>query len=210
MEHSSEIVEKNTEADELDEAEETRPKSARKGGKKPYYRAGFMTLVRDVLIALLVIVLILQVVRPTVIFEHSMEDTLMPRDYVFLFQLAYKFNDIQHGDIVVCESTLLDERGVPKNLIKRVIGLPGDKIEIKNDAVYRNDERLYEPYTKDGYTYGEMDAIIVPPNSYFLLGDNRQVSKDSRNAAIGCVLESKVKGKVFFRLFPISHMGRVG
>lgn len=207
MEHDSETVETNTEAGSTDE---TKAKKERAPRKFRYDRSGLLTLVRDVLVALLAIVLILQVVRPTVVFEHSMEDTLMPRDYVFLFQQAYTFNEVQIGDIVVCESTLLDERGVPKNLIKRVIGLPGDKIEIKDDAVYRNEERLDEPYTKDGYTSGNVGPLIVPANSYFLLGDNRQVSKDSRSAAIGCVLENKIKGKVFFRLFPISNIGRIG
>ena len=218
MEHDSETVETNTKADAMGEPidkteaeteDEIKAKKERASLIIRYNRAGLFTLVRDVLVALLVIVLILQVIRPTVVFEHSMEDTLMPRDYVFLFQQAYTINEIQVGDIVVCESTLLDNRGIPKNLIKRVIGLPGDKIEIKDDAVYRNEERMDEPYVKDGYTAGEVGPLIVPANSYFLLGDNRQVSKDSRSAAIGCILENKIKGKVFFRLFPISQIGRV-
>jgi signal peptidase I len=165
--------------------------------------------VRDVLIALLIIIVILQLVRPTIVFEHSMENTLMPKDYVFLFKQAYVFDEIGYGDIVVSDSTLLDERGVPKSLIKRVIGLPGDVIQIKNDAVYRNGERLYETYTKDGYTTGEFGPVTVPAGSVFLLGDNREVSKDSRHATIGFIPKDEIRGKVIFRLFPISSMGLI-
>jgi len=168
-----------------------------------------LILLRDIMIAFAVIVVILQFVKPTIVFEHSMEDTLHPEDYVFLAKQAYLFNDIKFGDIVVCESALLDERGVPKNLIKRVIGLPGDIIAIKDNAVYRNGERLTEPYTKDGITHGEMAPVTVPQDAYFLLGDNREISKDSRNAEVGFVTRDEVKGKVFFRLFPISTAGSI-
>ena len=167
-------------------------------------------LVRDILVALAVIIIALQFVKPTIVFEHSMENTLKPEDYVFLSKQAYKlFGEIEFGDIVVCESTLVDDRGVPKNLIKRVIGLPGDELQIKDDAVYRNGERLVEPYTKDGLTDGVMATITVPPDSYFLLGDNREVSRDSRSPEIGFVSGDMIRGKVIFRLFPISSMGAV-
>ncbi|MCL2111585.1 MAG: signal peptidase I [Clostridiales bacterium] len=168
-----------------------------------------LTLIRDIVIAFVVIVVILQFIRPTIVFEHSMEDTLHPEDYVFLARQAYLLSDVSFGDVVVCESVILDDRGVPKNLIKRVIGLPDDIIAVRDGAVYRNGERLDEPYTKDGYTEGEMASVTVPQGTYFLLGDNRQVSKDSRDAEIGFVEEDKIKGKVFFRLFPISSIGIV-
>ena len=164
-------------------------------------------LLRDIAIALVVIVVILQFIKPTIVFEHSMEDTLHPEDYVFLAKKAYVFGKIEFGDIVVCDSMLVDERGVSKNLIKRVIGLPGDVLSVKDGAVYRNGERLEEPYTKDGVTHGEMAQITVPEGSYFLLGDNRDVSMDSRNDRIGFVAEDEIQGKVFFRLFPISNAG---
>ena len=168
-----------------------------------------VTLIRDIAIALVIIIVILQFVKPTIVFEHSMEDTLHPEDYVFLSKKAYAFGEIQHGDIVVCESVLVDERGVAKNLIKRVIGMPGDTIAIKDGAVYRNGERLDEPYTKDGVTKGESAEIVVPEGWYYLLGDNRDVSMDSRSEKIGFISEDKIRGKVFFRLFPISSAGWV-
>ena len=166
-------------------------------------------LLRDIAIALVVIIVILQFIKPTIVFEHSMEDTLHPEDYVFLAKKAYVFNEIEFGDIVVCESVLVDDNGVAKNLIKRVIGLPGDVLMVTDGAVYRNGERLYEPYTKGGVTHGEMAPVTVPLGSYFLLGDNRDISMDSRNERIGFVSEDEIQGKVFFRLFPISNAGRI-
>ena len=168
-----------------------------------------LLLLRDIGIAVGVIILILQFVKPTIVFEHSMEDTLHPEDYVFLARQAYTFGDVKFGDVVVFESTLLDERGERKNLIKRVIGVPGDVISIQDEAVYRNGERLSEPYTKDGVTVGQMAPVTVPEESYFLMGDNRQVSTDSRSEAIGFIHEDRLAGKVIFRLFPLSTAGRI-
>jgi len=165
--------------------------------------------VRDIVIAFVIIIVILQFIKPTIVFEHSMEDTLHPDDYVFLDKQAYRFGDINYGDIIVFSSNLPDDHGLPKNLIKRVIGKPGDTIEVKDDAVYRNGVRLVEPYTKDGTTLGEMDLITIPPDEYFAMGDNRQVSKDSRSPDVGCVPRDKIEGKVIFRLFPISSAGSV-
>jgi len=168
-----------------------------------------LLLLRDIGIAIGVIIIILQFVKPTIVFEHSMEDTLHPQDYVFLARQAYLFSDVQYGDIVVFKSALMDEKGTYKNLIKRVIGLPGDVISIQDDAVYRNGERLDEPYTKDGVTLGEMAPVTIPSDSFFVMGDNRQVSTDSRSGIVGFVHQNRIDGKVFFRLFPISKAGRI-
>lgn len=177
---------------------------------KAYVGRSALLLLRDIGIAIGVIILVLQFVKPTIVFEHSMEDTLHPDDYVFLSRQAYTFGEeVKHGDIVVFESVLMDDHGANKNLIKRVIGIPGDVISIQDDAVYRNGERLYEPYTKDGVTTGEMDPITVPNGAYFVMGDNREVSTDSRNELVGFVPKDKIIGKVFFRLFPVSRAGGI-
>jgi len=168
-----------------------------------------LLLLRDIGIAAAVLIIILQFYKPTIVFEHSMEDTLHPEDYVFLAKQAYVFGDVEFGDIIVFESQLLDERARPKSLIKRVTGLPGDVIEIKDDAVYRNGQRLYEPFIKGDVTPGAMAAVTVPEGAYFVLGDNRSVSMDSRAAAVGFVTEDRIQGKVIFRLFPLSTAGVV-
>ena len=169
----------------------------------------FFGVLRDILIAFFLILLILQFVKPTVVFEHSMQDTFNPEDYVLLSRQAYRFDDIKFLDVVVCESDLMNTEGEHKNLIKRVIGLPGDKVEIKDGAVWRNGQKLVEPYTKDGITEGEMELSVVPEGHYFLCGDNRAVSIDSRSPKVGMVPEDHIMGKVTFRLFPFSDMGKV-
>jgi len=172
-------------------------------------KSGSLLLLRDIAIAVGILILILQFYKPTIVFEHSMENTLHPEDYVFLSKKAYVFGEVEFGDILVFESKLLDDRGGNKSLIKRVIGLPGDVIELKDDAVYRNSVRLDEPYVKGGYTPGNMAPVKVPEGSFYVLGDNRQVSMDSRTPSVGFVAMDKIRGKVIFRLFPLSSAGTV-
>jgi len=203
MRYEDEIVGKNPE-------KETSivPGQKRKPAKENAMR-GTLLLVRDIAIAVAVLIIILQFYKPTIVFEHSMEDTLHPEDYVFLSKQAYNFGEVEFGDIVVFESKLLDERGGYKSLIKRAIGLPGEIIEVKDGAVYRNGERLNEPYARGGTTPGVMAPVTVPEGSYFVLGDNRMVSMDSRTSEVGFVSIEKIKGKVVFRLFPLSTAGTV-
>ena len=80
-------------------------------------------------------------------------------------------------------------------LIKRVIGLPGDKIDISDGKVYINGEELVEDYTKEGYTTGDVDGLVVPDGKVFCMGDNRRVSIDSRSPEVGCIDMDEVVGK---------------
>jgi len=203
MRYEDEIVGKDA---EKEAPEETEPK---RKVEKEHSMKGTLLLVRDIAIAVVVLIVILQFYKPTIVFEHSMEDTLHPEDYVFLARQAFVFGEVEHGDIVVFESKLIDDRGGYKSLIKRAIGLPGEIIEVKDGAVYRNGERLNEPYVRNGTTPGEMAPVTVPEGSYFVLGDNRVVSMDSRTSEVGFVTMEKIKGKVVFRLFPLSTAGAV-
>jgi signal peptidase I len=177
--------------------------------KKESVGKSALLFVRDIAIAFVILIVVLQFIRPTLIFEHSMENTLHPQDYVFLAKQAYTFGEIERGDIVVFKSELMDEHGTNKNLIKRVIGLPGDTLEIRDGSVFRNGEQLVEPYTKDGVTTTVMAPITIPADEYFVMGDNREVSLDSRRAEVGNVPREDVVGKVIFRLFPFSSAGVV-
>ncbi|MDR0852208.1 MAG: signal peptidase I [Clostridiales Family XIII bacterium] len=166
-------------------------------------------LVRDIAIAVAIIVIFLQLIGPSIVIEHSMENTLHSHDYVFFAKQAYTFGDAHFGDIIVFRTALDDKHEGKKTLIKRIIGIPGDTVEIKSNAVYRNGVPLNEPYTKDGYTSGEMTKMIIPEGYYFVMGDNRAVSKDSRDPDVGLVSESNIRGKVIFRLFPLSDIGPI-
>lgn len=117
-----------------------------------------------------------------------------------------------NGDIVLLTKTSSFDRGElcgfswnNKLLIKRVIGIPGDWIEMDTDGtVYRNGEKLDEPYAEQ-LAVGECDLEFpfqVPQEQYFVLGDMRESSIDSRNTLIGCVAKEQIVGKVFFRVWP--------
>lgn len=121
-----------------------------------------------------------------------------------------------NGDIVLLTKTTNFDRGElcgfswnNKLLIKRVIGIPGDWIEIDTDGtVYLNGEKLEEPYAQQ-LAVGECDLEFpyqVPQEQYFVLGDMRESSIDSRNTLIGCVEKDQIVGRVFFRIWPFKAM----
>ena len=123
---------------------------------------------------------------------------------------------LKNGDIVLLTKTTAFGRGDicgfawnNKILIKRVIGVPGDWIEIDKDGtVYCNGEKLDEPYAEQ-IAYGECDLEFpfqVPQEQYFVLGDMRESSIDSRNTLVGCVEYEQIIGKIFLRMWPIKNM----
>ena len=143
-----------------------------------------------------VAVLIATLVLPVLQIEGtSMEPSLSNGDIVLLM----KTTRFDHSDL--CGFTWNN-----KLLIKRVIGLPGDWIEIDTDGtVYRNGDRLEEPYVQQK-AFGECDLTFpfqVPPEQYFVIGDMRESSIDSRNTLIGCIPKDQIVGKVFFRVWPL-------
>jgi len=165
----------------------------------------------DILVAILIAVVVLQFIMPTIVREHSMENTLEEHDYLFVSKKAYTwFGTAKRGDIIVFQSDLLNEQtGKDKLLIKRIIALPGDTVKIHDGITYVNGVEIIDTFTKDGYTLTEMAEMTVPENSLFCMGDNRQNSADSRDSRIGCVDMSLVKGKAIVRLWPLSKFGSV-
>ena len=146
-----------------------------------------------------VAVLIATLVLPVLQIEGtSMEPTLSNGDIVLLTKTP-RFN---RGDL--CGFTWNN-----KLLIKRVIGLPGDWIEIDTDGdIYLNGEKLDEPYVQQ-IALGECDLEFpfqVPQEQYFLVGDMRESSIDSRNSLIGCIAKDQIVGKVFFRVWPFKRI----
>ena len=166
----------------------------------------------DVIIAVCLAGAVLYFIRPTIVKQTSMEDTLHENDYMIMYRLAYKKNTPQRGDIIIFQSGLVNEdNGKDKLLIKRAIGLPGDEIMIKDDQLYINGEAYYEDYLKDGYTPAfeippEGETYKVPDGTYFCMGDNRVGSIDSRRSEVGVVPAENIKGKVVVRLFPFNKI----
>ena len=165
--------------------------------------------IKDIGIALILALLFLQFITPTIVREHSMENTLQQNDYVFVSRRHYTWlkNELKHGDIIVFRSDLTTASGSEKLLVKRIIALPGETVSISGGSVFVNGEAIDASYTKDGYTGGEMAEVTVPQGHIFVLGDNRQNSTDSRSASVGFVDINDIRGKVVFRLLPLKKAG---
>jgi signal peptidase I len=164
---------------------------------------------KDIAIAVVVAVCILQFIRPTVVKEHSMLDTLNENDYLIVTKQAYLFKEPQYKDIIVFKSNLTMDNGKPKLLIKRVIGLPGETIEIADGNVFINGEQLVEEYIKDPVTAGSVGPMLIPEGKIFVMGDNRGNSADSRDDRIGLVDEKTIYGEAVFRLYPFDEIGLI-
>lgn len=145
--------------------------------------------------------------RSATVTGSSMVPTLIDGQRLVLQQIGY--NDPQYGDIVVVDRTQNEQPPI----IKRVIGKAGDEIDIdfQTGLVYRNGEKLEEPYTNEPTTtqYDVQFPIIVPEDTIFVLGDNRNHSADSRDQEIGMVDLRRVMGKAIFRFLPLNQIGVV-
>lgn len=156
------------------------------------------------------IVVYLFLFQPNQIKGASMEPTFYNGNYIFTSKVTYKLRDPIRGDVVVFHS--------PKNneieYIKRIIGIPGDTIMIQNTTVYVNGKPINEPYISatTELIYGgflvEGIAITVPENQYFVMGDNRPRSSDSRE--FGPVPYESLIGQVIYRYFPFNEAGPIG
>lgn len=127
----------------------------------------------------------------------------MNGDDVFFSRVSVWANAFGRGDIVVCRLNYKDEINI---VIKRVIGVPFDHITVNDNMVYINGEKIDEYYLQENETEGNVD-LILGENEYFLLGDNRNVSLDSRTT--GPVVKADIIGKVFMRFLPINRFGLI-
>ena len=151
-------------------------------------------------VVIIIIVLLIKnyIVSPINVIGESMVPTLHHRDLMLLDEISYNFSDIKRFDIVVAKT----KEGY---IIKRVIGLPGERIYAKDGTIYINNKKLKEKFK---HTKTEdFDEVKIGKNSYFLLGDNRVNSMDSR--VYGTFNRNKIKGKTHIILFPFSRFGNV-
>lgn len=159
-----------------------------------------MKVIKEVIpyIVIVVVVVLIRtfIITPVRVDGDSMKNTLKNGDILLL----YKLSSINRFDIIV-----LDEEKDNEKIIKRVIGMPGETVAIKKGKIYINDKVI-----DDEYAYGEtsdFDKVTLADDEYFILGDNRLISKDSRY--FGPIKDNEIKGKIVFRLFPFTKIGTV-
>jgi signal peptidase I len=161
------------------------------------------TLILDLVICLAVtFFFIIFLYEPVKVEGGSMEPGLEDQERIFINKLVYRFESIERGDIVVFHYP----RDTRKSFIKRVIGLPGDRIRILSGHVYVNGAALPEPYVPDDYQDASSYAeTVVPANAYFVLGDHRNSSNDSRE--FGPIMRGYIYGKAVFGYWPMEKLG---
>lgn len=160
---------------------------------------------RDVIVSIAVSVLIiLFLYQPVRVEGTSMLPRLENHDRLFINKFVYHFTAIQRGDVVVFHYP----RDPEKSYIKRVIALPGDRLSIDRGQVILNGQPLPEPYVPDEYRDSRsMAEIIIPPDCYFMMGDHRSISSDSRE--FGPVERDLIYGKAVFVYWPTRDAGVV-
>ena len=187
------------------EPAENQPVQLPSSHSKPAIGLGPISLLRDVAISVaLAVILIVFIYQPVKVEGTSMMPGLTDQERIFVNKYEYKLspNNIHRGDLIVFH--------YPKNpresYIKRVVGLPGDKVEMRDGVVYVNSEELNEPYVLPGYRgHDYMQAEVVPPDDYFVLGDHRDSSSDSRSW--GFVDRPKIYGKAVLVYWPFGKIG---
>jgi signal peptidase I len=145
------------------------------------------------------------VVQPFFIPSGSMEPTLKVNDRVLVNKLSYDFHSVHRGDVVVFHKPADDTTPGITDLIKRVIGLPGETISAQNGQVYINGRPLAEPWLPKGVTTGTFGPTVIPDGEYFMMGDNRGDSSDSR--IIGPIPKRLFIGKAFLKVWPLTRIG---
>lgn len=148
------------------------------------------------IIILIVVLIRFFIITPVRVKGLSMYPTLNNKDIMLLDKISYRFNDIKRFDIVVVDYN-------NEELIKRVIGLPSETIEVKDNVLYINGKEQKQAFLKT--ETDDFEKVTIPEGQYFIMGDNRGNSLDSR--IIKSVSRSQIRGKAIFTIFPFSNFG---
>jgi signal peptidase I len=144
-------------------------------------------------IVIIIIILKIFVFNFILVKGDSMNPKYKNNDFMFLNKIIYSFKPIRRGEVIVLKYRNND-------LIKRVIGLPNDKIKVENGKLYINNKEVKENYINSYTASYDFDEITLKDNEYFVMGDNRYNSYDSRN--FGTIMKNNIIGRVEFKIFP--------
>jgi signal peptidase I len=171
--------------------------------KKSSTRSHLQLWVRDFIISVMASFFIITFLyQPVKVEGTSMQPELRDQDRLFVNKFAYNFEKISRGDVVV----FYYPRDTQKSYIKRVIGLPGDDIRIDDGRVFVNGQRIDESYVPRRFRdVRSMADMVVPQDEYFVMGDHRSISSDSRD--FGPVIRKLIYGKAAFIYWPADNMG---
>lgn len=187
---------------DTDSANSVQPEPSSSGQKIPV-QSRLSLWLRDVLISVTASFMIITFLyQPVRVEGTSMLPELRDQDRLFINKFAYHFENISRGDVVVFHYP----RDPSKSYIKRIIALPGDTLDIDEGRVYVNGRRIAEPYVPKRYQdERSLPEMVIPPNEYFVMGDHRSISSDSRD--FGPVDRNLIYGKAAFVYWPADNMG---
>ena len=167
--------------------------------KESSIKKNIKEIINYLIIIIIVILIRTYIATPIKVNGTSMNDTLNHKDTMILNKLDVKLNELKRFDIVVIETG-------DTYLIKRIIGLPGENIEYKEGKLYINGKKINDPYYKNENT-NDFDVVKIPKNHYFVMGDNRSNSIDSR--IIGVINKKNITGTTKLVIFPFKNIGIV-
>ncbi|MFA6185166.1 MAG: signal peptidase I [Candidatus Shapirobacteria bacterium] len=174
-----------------------------------------LDFIQSIVLALAVFVLLyLFVAQPNEVKGSSMLPNFVDKEFLLTEKISYYLGDPQRGDVVIFKAPSTEPCAAEEcEYIKRIIGLPGDKVMVKNGKVYLNGELLNQTFlasdviTMEGQYAQEGVELMVPSDEYLCFGDNRQHSRDGRE--FGPIKKELIVGKAFFKYWPVSSIGLV-
>jgi signal peptidase I len=187
----------------MPEIEKPAPEAAAPAREPSHFHRELRIWSRDLFLALcFAVVIIVFLYQPVKVEGTSMAPLISDQERIFINKIVYRFEPISRGDVVVFWYPL--DRS--KSFIKRVVGLPGESVDIRQGRVYVNGERLLEPYVPPQYfDASNFGPVHVSDGEYFVMGDHRDSSNDSR--VFGTVPASFIYGKAVFAYWPMDHFG---
>ncbi len=174
--------------------------------------SGTPLLILETLIYVIIILIATKLITSHIIQRNivdglSMDDTLIDGESLIVEKISYRFNKLNRFDIIAFYPNGKDNK---EYYIKRIIGLPGEHVQMSADNIYINGEVIEEDYgstSDNGYLGLAAEGIELKEDEYFVLGDNRQVSLDSRYEEVGVIESGEIEGRAIFRIWPLNRFG---